>query len=182
MTHYSHGSRRQPTSLDDLRSAVSGDVIDAAKAASEELRKKGVRHALVGGLAVGMNGYPRATSDVDFIVGDEAFDFHGPIVSPKQGIPMKWKGVTIDWVSEDRPGALEPYKILPEPDEVPVVPAEVVVYMKLIAGRQKDKADVVELVKAGIDLDDARGFVREHRPDLLTKFEKLVKAAKEEET
>lgn len=172
--------RISPLGLDDLRLAVAGDVIDAAKAASEALRQANVRHALVGGLAVGMAGYPRATDDVDLIVGDEAFDFHGPLVTPKTGIPMKWKSVTIDLVSEDRPGILEPYKISPSPGEFPVVPSEVVIYMKLVAGRQKDKTDVVELVKAGIDLDMARNFLKEHRPELIPRFDKLVKIAEEE--
>lgn len=45
---------------------------------SEALTSLGVRHALVGGLAVGVHGHPRATKDIDFIVGAEAFATTSP--------------------------------------------------------------------------------------------------------
>jgi hypothetical protein len=45
----------------------------ALSVASATLSELGVRHALVGGLAVGAWGYPRNTRDIDFLVGEEAF-------------------------------------------------------------------------------------------------------------
>jgi hypothetical protein len=49
--------------LDD---SVVPKVLDAMRAASKALTALGVRHVVVGGLAVGANGHPRATSDVVF--------------------------------------------------------------------------------------------------------------------
>ena len=60
-----------------LDGVVAPRILDALRVASEQLTKIGVRHALVGGLAVGAHGYPRATKNVDFLVGEEAFLHHG---------------------------------------------------------------------------------------------------------
>ena len=62
-----------PTLLEDV---ISKKVLDAMRVASDALTALGIRHVVVGGLAVGANGYPRATKDVDFLVGDEAFEQH----------------------------------------------------------------------------------------------------------
>ena len=47
--------------LDDT---VAPRILDAMRAASARLTELGVRHVLVGGLAVGAWGHPRATKDV----------------------------------------------------------------------------------------------------------------------
>ncbi len=39
--------------------------------------RRQVRHALIGGLAVGLRGRPRATKDADFILHVAAVDFPG---------------------------------------------------------------------------------------------------------
>ena len=51
-----------------LQDVVAPKIIDAMRAASRALAQAGVRHSVAGGLAVGANGYPRATKDVDFLV------------------------------------------------------------------------------------------------------------------
>ncbi len=63
----------RPTHLPDLSlldGIVAPRVLDALRVASEQLTRVGIRHALVGDLAVGAHGHPRATKDVDFLVGD----------------------------------------------------------------------------------------------------------------
>src|SRR6185369_6865442 len=101
-------------------------VLDAMRKASDELTRLGVRHALVGGLAVGAHGYPRATKDVDFLVGDEAFEHHaGGIVTMKPGIPIQIGGVLVDLLSaQPDDGALRDVPVAPSGDEVPVAPVE----------------------------------------------------------
>ena len=49
-----------------LVDVVAPKVLEALKLASEALALANVRHVVVGGLAVGANGYPRATRSVDF--------------------------------------------------------------------------------------------------------------------
>lgn len=68
-------------SWEELARVVAPKVLQDALTTSELLRTLGVRHALVGGLAVGLHGHPRATKDVDFIVGEEAFATTRPLIS-----------------------------------------------------------------------------------------------------
>src|SRR5262249_788146 len=63
-------------SLSLLHGVVATEILEAMKSASAQLAKTGVRHALVGALAAGAWGYPRASKDIDFLVGDEAFERH----------------------------------------------------------------------------------------------------------
>ena len=83
-----------PTLLDDV---VNAKVIEAMRRASEAMKAIGVRHIVVGGLAVGANGYPRATGDVDFLVGDEAFEHHaGGVVTLR--VPIQVNGIAMDYL------------------------------------------------------------------------------------
>ena len=182
MTHRSGGRTASPTSLDELAGHVPQTFIDGAKAASNAFRKAGVRHVLVGGLAVGINGYPRSTKDIDFMVGDEAFEFHGLIVEPKAGLPMRYSGIAIDWVSlePDERAGLEEFLVDAIPGEVPVMQIEPLISMKLLAGRQKDNADIVELIKSGADIDSITTFVEDRFPKKLTLLRNLIARAGEE--
>src|SRR5215475_11405708 len=97
------GARRKRMSRPDpslLQGVVAPEVIDAMKVASDALKRVGVRHVVVGALAVGANGFPRATKDVDFLVGDEAFERHaGGLVTLRPGVPIQVHGVAIDLLS-----------------------------------------------------------------------------------
>src|SRR5205809_2111996 len=94
------GSRVTRPDLALLEDVVAPKVLDALKIASRALANAGVRHVVVGGLAVGAHGYPRATKDVDFLVGDEAFEQHpGGLVTMRAGIPIQVNGVAIDLLS-----------------------------------------------------------------------------------
>ena len=138
---------------------------------------------LVGGMAVGMSGYPRFTRDVDFLVGDEAFEFHGPIVMPKPGLPVRYAGVTIDWVSLDgrERSVFEKFLVVPAEGEVPVMPVVPLVAMKLLAGRQKDQADIVELLKSGVDYLEVKMFLSDHFPNKRVLFAHLLRLSKTED-
>ncbi len=141
-------------------------------AASKRLGELGVRHALAGGLAVGAHGHPRATKDVDFLVGEEAFEHHaGGIVTMKAGLPIEVGGVVVDFLSA-APGEAHLSLALPAapPMQLPVVPIEALIYLKLKSGRLQDLADVVGLVKAGIDLDRVAGYLTQHAPELTAKW------------
>lgn len=169
--------------LEDLRGTVVADkYIDAAIAASKAFRQANIRHALVGGLAVGVRGYIRNTGDVDFLVEEDAFEHHGMMVSPKPGLPIRWDDVQIDWVSLTEPerGVFEQFLQMPAEGEVPVVPAHVLVVMKAIAGRQKDLADMVELMKAGADVRAALELAIPLRTSVLKRIREMYDKALEE--
>jgi len=84
--------------LDDV---VAPKVLEALELASGALAAAKVRHVVVGDLAVGANGHPRATKDVDFLVGAEAFEHHGKLVTLHAGLPFQVDGVAIDFLSPE---------------------------------------------------------------------------------
>jgi hypothetical protein len=83
-----------------LADVVARKVLDAWKAAFAALARAGVRHVVIGGLAVGAHGYPRATRAVDFLVGDDAFVHHpGGLVTMNPALPIEVDGVPIDYLT-----------------------------------------------------------------------------------
>lgn len=174
--------RNTGANLPVVEGVVAPRVLDAMRKASDELTRLGVRHALVGGLAVGAHGFSWATKNVDFLVGDEAFEHHpGGIVTMKPGIPIQIDRVLVDLLSvQPDEGALGTVPVVRTGAEVPVAPIEALVHLKLKSPRMKDAADVIELLKAGIDRARCRAWLATAAPSLKTKFEELVERAEQE--
>jgi hypothetical protein len=167
-----------------LEGVVAPRILDAMLVASAQLRKAGIRHALIGGLAVGAHGYPRATKDVVFLVGDEAFKYHvGGIVTINPAVPISVGDVAVDPVSiQANERYLERAIVAASVSGgVPVLPIEALVYLKLKSPRRKDSTDIVELVKLGLPVDRVTKYLASHAPGLLDKFDDLVVVAKSEE-
>jgi hypothetical protein len=177
-----HQEARRAVGSIDLGKAlatVQGPVRDAVLGVSAQLTALGVRHALAGDVAVAAHGYLRETRDVDFLVGEEAFEQHGPLVTFRPGVPVAAGGIAVDYLS---PSALGPQleETLDAPlrvDGLPIVPVEVLVYMKVAAHRRRDQNDVIELVRIGIDVPLCRAYLARHAPDLVARLEALVAAA-----
>ena len=173
---------RRAVNLMDLKemfSFIAPRVRDAAVTSAKQLDDLGIRYALAGGLAVGAHGYIRATSDVDFLVGEEAFEHHGSLVTFKTGVPIEVDGVRIDYLSS---AALGPQleEVLDHPtmnEGLAIVPIEVLIYMKLAAKRRRDLVDVIELVKVGADVNRVCDYLKRYASDLVASFEKLVDEA-----
>lgn len=161
-----------------LEGVVSPRVLDAMHAASGAMVALGVRHLVVGGLAVGANGYPRATADVDFLVGDEAFEHHAAGIVTMR-VPVQVNGVAVDCLSvaSDEGHLLEALTAAPGS----FATAPVLIYLKLKSPRFKDRADIVELVKAGIDVEQARRYLLLHAPQFVEPFDELVRTARSED-
>jgi hypothetical protein len=163
-----------------LDGVVAPEVLDALRRGSEALTRARVRHVVVGGLAVGANGYPRATKDVDFLVGQEAFVHHpGGLVTLRPEVPFQVNGVAIDLLS---PEADEPFlnDVLAQPPGS-IMEAGPLVYMKLKASRLRDRGDVAELVKKSIDVAAVRSYLQQHAPPMAARFDDLVREAEAEE-
>jgi hypothetical protein len=164
-----------------VEDVVAARVLAAMRTSSSLLTRLGVRHVLVGGLAVGANGHPRATKDVDFLVGDEAFGRgEGGVVSLAPGVPFQVDGVPIDLLSADASeGHLA--AVLDGPMGVPI-DAPRLIYMKLKANRMRDQVDVIELIKAGIDRDEVREYLEKNALQLVSSFDRCLAQAALEET
>ena len=160
-----------------LEGVVAPKVLDAMRVASAALTKLGVRHTLVGGLAVGAHGYPRATRDVDFLVGEEAFEHHeGDLITMKPGLPIQVAGVAVDFLTI---GADERHLEAALSEEVAAAAA--LVYLKLKSPRSKDRTDVIELVKAGLDVERTRAYLASYQPSFIARFDDIVRTARAEE-
>ena len=165
--------------LKEVFSFVAPRVRDAAVKTAGQLNHLGIRYALAGGLAVGAHGYVRATSDVHFLVGEEAFEHQGSLVAFKAGVPIEVDGVRVDYLS---PVSLGPQleEVLDHPpmnEGLAIVPIEVLIYMKLVAKRRKDLVDVVELLKVGADVKRVRDYIGQYASDLIPLFDELANEA-----
>ena len=166
-----------------LDGVVAPRILEAMRIASSRLRELGIRHALVGALGVGAHGYPRATKDVDFLVGDEAFQQHaGGLVSITAGVPIQVGDVPVDPLSlrSDEPHLLEALAQAVVSGGVPVAPLDPLVYLKLKSPRRRDAADVVELLRVAPYPDRIRHYLATHAPTLVNKFDALAAEAQEQ--
>lgn len=175
-----HATSR-PSTFDERFDVLNPRVLRALRASHEALDRIGVRHVLVGGLAVGVYGRVRVTKDVAFLVGPEAFDSVGVLVSFRPGVPLSAEGVPIDSIlapSEHEAvlnAALVDAVIF---DGIPVIRAEALVYMKLVAGRRQDLADVVSMLREGdVDVARARTLLDATEPSTRARFEELLAEA-----
>lgn len=139
----------------------------AVREVSRMLSEAGIRHALVG--ALGANAYrsrPRTTEDIDFLVGDEAFQAHeGGYVTMRVPV-VEFDGIDVDQVPLTAALRVieEGLNRAPLSDGVPIAPVETIVVMKLLAGRTQDLADVEAIVSSGADRDLLRTAVRQAIP------------------
>lgn len=148
----------------------------AVREVSRMLSEAGVRHALAG--ALGANAYrnrPRTTEDIDFLVGDEAFQHH-----PGGVVTMRVPVVEVDGVDVDQIPLTDAWRVLEDgltratlSDGVPIAPVETIVLMKLLAGRTQDLADIEAIVASGADRDLLRRAVERAAADRLPVLERL---------
>ncbi len=165
-------------SLDRALSSVQPSVKVAAEEASRRLRELGIRHALIGGLAVGAHGAPRNTTDVDFLVGLEAFEGSGLVLTHRSGVPVKVGDVAVDLLPAEDPSleaALAAAQLAF--DRIPVVDLPYLVQMKLRALRPHDQEDVRRLIQAGADLGAIRAHLSASEPTLLSRLDYVIQHA-----
>lgn len=167
-----------PGRVPDLARALRPvpSYVRAVKEVSRMLADAGIRHALAGALAA--NAYrnrPRTTEDIDFLVGDEALEVHpGGFVTLRVPI-VEFDGIDVDQIPlTDSLRMIEDgLNRAPVSEGVPVAPVEVVVIMKLLAGRTQDLADIEAIVESGADRELLRASVGAGVPDRLDTLERL---------
>lgn len=140
---------------------IPPSVREVARRAASELTALGIPHVLIGGFAVNAYGYPRATADVDFLVPRPLLSrLNGRPLAEEVGVEGRTVTVTeqgqrvpVDCVAVPRSPAVPAaawealFSAARPADGLPIIPLEGLVLLKLLAGRTKDAADVVELVK-----------------------------------
>lgn len=129
---------------------------------AELCREEGVRPLVIGGLAVNHHGYMRVTADVDILVSrDEAVPLYRRLKGEAgwrrhaEGFKNTAVGVGLDICVEGErtsPGSTEEF---PSPRQLkkigvrplPVPALSELIALKVMSGRARDDADVVELLK-----------------------------------
>ena len=164
--------------LSPLAEVVAARVLLDAVETSRRLTELRVPHALIGGLAVGIHGHPRATKDVDFLVGDIAFERIAPILVFRAELRDLVRVGSIDLMPvpaelADLGNALR----VPAAGEIPVIGPEALALLKLRANRPQDRADVIALISRGLDIGAATAFLQRHSPELVPRFGEWVEAS-----
>ncbi|MCL4227774.1 MAG: hypothetical protein KJZ91_25195 [Myxococcales bacterium] len=170
-------TKPDPSLLIDV---VAPKVLHALDLASAALTAAKVRHVVVGGLAVGANGYPRATKDVDFLVGGEAFRHHpSGLVTMRPEIPFQVDGVAVDLLSPEPGEDFLEATLAAAPGSM--MEAAPLVYLKLKSPRRKDQVDVIEMIKGGIETRACRAYLAAHAPALVAVFDECLAQAESEQ-
>lgn len=172
--------RRQSVSpgLSAALDHLSRKFREALHVADKTYEHLGIPHVLIGGVAVGAYAEPYATKDIDFLVGDEAFDSKGMVISFKPGVPLEACGVPIDSIpiepeySEIYEGALKTAVASDEPG-IKIVRVDYLATLKLIAGRRRDYDAVVDLLDHGLDQDSVDKIIGGD-PELVERFAKAI--------
>ena len=191
--------------LQGLLSAVN-DLTQGSDETLRALRQEadaiGAALLLVGGVAVIRHGYARTTDDRDALVSHR----HAPALAERLMDHDDWDrletrqyafiyrptGVEVDFlVSGDLMNLGSPYRF-PEPDEletadrlegIPVVGLHDLIYFKLLAGRMRDLADIMELCKRHLQEIDANKVFARLEPDdetMRDRFLEILKQAPQE--
>lgn len=166
----------------EAASAVSETVMLAAYDASQKLTELGIPHAVIGGLAVGAYGAPRATKDIDFIVFEkDAFD-GTTILSFKQGVPIAVRGVVVDYLTvegNEHPELFrQAVRMAQKSEGIPVIDLGPLVVLKLQTARRQDIADVERLLEQVDRAREVTAFVKREAPELLPRLDMALNEGK----
>lgn len=172
-------------SLTELQAeAVKTHIIDTLRQVSRDLTAQQIRHEVVGAIAVGHHGWPRATKDIDLILGPEAWAIASDgSTTPNIDLPEIVNGVRVDYLPVDVAGdfLIDSFASATISEGVPIAPIEVVILTKLIRLLTRDHADVVELVKTGLfETQRVDDYLEQHAPMLTQRFRRLVEQAQRE--
>jgi hypothetical protein len=146
----------------------------AAKRASRDLARSNIKHVLIGGIAAGVYGRPRATKDIDFLVdGDACEKLAGPrLGGGVKGIMMEYENVPVDLLFS---------KKIPEPHTmikgIPLISPEELVLLKLKRSSYRDLNDIGEVIRGGnLSLDKLRQLAKQYSIEK-EDLEQIVKEA-----
>jgi hypothetical protein len=175
------------------------------KSVDHILRSMACESVLAGGWAVWRHGYEgRMTQDVDIVLPKDRIEEFLRVASvagfeilpqPEGRWPKcrhKETGVKLDILPEGaRPGSASrpapttiphPMKLGGGPPPLPYISLAGLVELKLAAGRARDEADVIELMRARPDQVEAlRDHLASVHPDYVAAFDRLVERARDQE-
>jgi hypothetical protein len=160
---------------------VETDLVEVVEKMAKVFARRHVRHALIGGLAVGLRSRPRATKDADFVVQVPAVAFPGLLEElAGEGFEIsltdmirRWSAerflvinsgrVRVDWMQPILPLYA---RVLDTAEErswletgIRVATAEGLILTKMVSFRPQDQVDIETLLIANRD-DIDLGIIR----------------------
>ena len=180
----------QPQKLAGELAILAPAMTEALLAANEAYANLGIRYALCGGLAAGAYGIPRATKDIDFLIGDEALAKGGIVVSFAKPMPLQAGEVPIDPIplpnDPSSRAVLDAALSQPMVDatlgvNVPLLSPAALALMKLDSPRRKDRDDIVSMLKTGALDVDVLMQATEQSPLLRQRLEAAIAEFENEE-
>lgn len=157
-----------------LTDVISASLLKRAYEVSEQLNELEIPPVLIGGLATGVHGYVRATSDIDFLVGDEAFATLSPFLTFREELKELARVGETDIMSvpPQYPTLRDELRL---EDDVPVISLEGLILMKLEAFRARDQEDVSALLALYPQrLRAIRDYIQRHAPELSYRLAELL--------
>jgi len=188
---------------------MTGDaaLVEALAALTRALDRSGRDYMLIGGLAVIARGVPRDTDDIDATVWAagldlprlltileeeqitgripdlEAFARHSQVLLLQHQPTKTPLEISLAWLPFEKEAMDRAETLRLGEASVPVALAEDLVVYKVVAWRDRDRADVERLLVAHrgvIDLDRVRDLVRQfadalEEPERVEEFERLVR-------
>src|SRR5690606_35599224 len=113
--------------------------------------------------------------DIDFLVGDEAFERHAAGFVTMRVPVVEYEGIDVDQLP-----LTEGLRVIEDgvdrgtiSEGVPIAPVDASRLMKLIAGRTQDLADIEALIESGADRESLRAAVRRAAPARLETLERF---------
>lgn len=170
---------------------------EALNALGRLSREERIPLAIIGGAATIYHGYPRFTKDLDIVVRTNDFEqiirvAHEYGIKVKSFNPtgfhaMEYKGVPIDVIREGTYDYRDNSGGIPSPANMGVseglgfASLASWVRIKLLSGRAKDDADIVEVMKVkGYEAEQVSSYLATLGGDYKDKFAELTKKAQEE--
>ena len=133
----------------------AGRVCELLTRLDERLQRRGVAASVyvVGGVAVALQAQPRRLSlDIDAVVSDQAVFEEAEAMAAEEGLPPNWlNSAAQPWLPPRPPQARAERQTAGL--DVHVAAPEHLLAMKIIAFRERDVADIKDLVVV-LDLDD----------------------------
>ena len=99
----------------------------------------------------------------------------------KPGVPIQAAGVLVDHLSAQAGEAFLTANLPAPGHALAVAPIEVLIYLTLKSPRMKDRAEVVELLKAGADVRRCRAWLEKNAPSMVASLEDAAATATSEE-
>ncbi len=162
-----------------------GAFLDLARELTELMRRENIPGVIIGGIAVYLHGYTRATEDIDIFIDQTSKNLNDLLIAAgfhfdEQRRKFVRYGVPVQFVTRDLVD--KPPRRTVEIDGILTISLADLIGMKLESGstnlrRTRDLSDVIELIhRHGLQSDFARHLDKSLRPT----FRALIKALRQE--